>query len=411
MIAGDRRKAAAPSAKPAVAAPVEARKEARAEPAAADEPYSLKELILHAPIPTSLHRVTSIEGVQARREHGRAAAATAVSRAATMAEKAAQKKVSAAGLTNAAEQTKVRPLFYYLKDNKEGIPMSTVGGDSTPMPTASGRATPRPSGAASVPSRSVSTIMAPQVRVVGGEIVVDEESALMKPADASAADMHMDIVHDTGRHLTSHAFVKTIGSNRWNAQETSQFYSALSMCGTDFSLMSMLFPSKSREQIKGKYRVEERNNPKKVETFLRRKKPFDTGLMERVQKEKEENGETAVSLQPENKRGRPKQEFEGSPVPIPSIMSTPHSSAKKRPPLSPPKEADENQALGSPSSSPKGRTSPVKAAAASPLRASPLGKKSQTNTRAPEPRTGTRDPAARTDIRDLEPRKSTRARK
>ncbi len=187
------------------------------------------------------------------------------------------KKMTAASLTSAAE-VKKRPLAYYLKDTKEGIPMAptptAVQAKNSPKRTA-----PKPKATTSAATKSVSSIVAPQVRVVDGEIVVDEEVSVVAQPLAATEGLEMDIVHDTGRHLTSHAFVKTQGSNRWSESETKKFYDALSMCGTDFSLIAALFPSRTREQIKGKYRVEERNNSRKVETFLKKRKKFGTMIL------------------------------------------------------------------------------------------------------------------------------------
>lgn len=215
-----------------------------------------------------------------------------------------RKPTSAASLVEGKQET-VKKLKDFIKDSDSGIPMSSSSappsqpGSSIPASAGpSGRSTPMPT------ARSVSTVVAPQVRVVGGEIVVDEDSALMGPADTET--VQMDIVHDSGRHLTSHAFVKTSGNNRWSKEDTKKFYEALSMCGTDFSLISMLFPKRTREQIKGKYKIEERANPRKLETFLKKRKAFDTAWLERVQKEKE--GGEPVSPTKSVTRGRPKQD-------------------------------------------------------------------------------------------------------
>lgn len=275
---------------------------------------------------------------------------------------------------------------------------------------ASGKSTPAPS---NVPSRSVSTVIAPQVRIVGGEIVVDEDTTVMKAEENVNDYSQMDIVHDTGRHLTSHAFVKHSGSNRWTADETKQFYDAVSMCGTDFSLMSMLFPNKTREQIKGKYRIEERNNPKKMELFMRRRVKFDLNWMKRAQQAKEEGEEKeVVPAAQETKRGRPKQEFEGSPVPIPSIMSTPSRRASLSSPVSPrvrkskaPVVPDDEEAEVTTPKAKNTDTTPKKRnALASPVASSPLKASRTAPTTQGSPRKRKSDTVA-------SPRKSPRHKK
>lgn len=300
----------------------------------------------------------TIQDIQARRQHR--ATTTGTSK-----EEKRQDIKSAAAL--AEEKGKPTKLKDFLKDRPIGIPMSSSGTATPAMPSSSARATPKTS-PKKVTAKSVSKAVAPQVRVVGGEIVVDEDSSLLQPIEEDHLDFPMDIVNDTGRHLTSHAFVKSSGSNRWNAEDTRKFYDALSMCGTDFSLIAVLFPHKTREQIKGKFRVEERSNPKKVETFLKKKVPFDTAWMEKVQKEAEKDAPATPAT--DGKRGRPKQEFEGTPVSIPSIMSTPSST--KRPPLSPIKSPRSDDSPKSPSK--RQKTSPTRSSPHSPTKSSPLRK-------------------------------------
>lgn len=338
VIAGDRKKAQQPTAAPiaiAVPVPTAAKAEGVVERLLEPSLRAEQDEMLAASISRLEKQVlegrraeakgaTTIQAVHARRERAAATAMPKAKATTTEGEEVPSMPVVA----------EARKLFYYLKDRKEGIPMqNTTATRPNASAMASGKSTPAPS---AVPSRSVSTVIAPQVRIVGGEIVVDEETTVMKTEEAGTDYALMDIVHDTGRHLTSHAFVKHSGSNRWTAEETKQFYDAVSMCGTDFSLISMLFPHKTREQIKGKYRIEERNNPKKMEVFMRRRLKFDTNWMKRAQQAKEEGGEAeATPAPPETKRGRPKQEFEGSPVPIPSIMSSPSRRASLSSPASP----------------------------------------------------------------------------
>ena len=180
-------------------------------------------------------------------------------------------------------------MAHFLKDSGTGIPMSSGSGSSTRLSSAPSSSTPGRSRATTPPaavmsafsstSRSVTTVLAPQVRIVNGEIVVDDEVAthITPPTTPSSDTFPMDVIYEGtsgGRHLTSHAFVRTTGNNRWKAEETEKFYRALSMCGTDFSLIAQFFPNRSREQVKGKYKIEERSNPGRVALFLKNRQPF-----------------------------------------------------------------------------------------------------------------------------------------
>ena len=75
--------------------------------------------------------------------------------------------------------------------------------------------------------------------------------------------------------ITSTTYSRRVFTDKWTSQELNQFYQALSMFGTDFSLISQLFPHRSRKQIKLKFNLEERRFPEVVELALRRKLPVD----------------------------------------------------------------------------------------------------------------------------------------
>ncbi len=57
--------------------------------------------------------------------------------------------------------------------------------------------------------------------------------------------------------------------------ETARFYRALSMLGTDFSLMEKLFPNRPRIELKRKFKSEEKNNPLLVDKIISSQIPFD----------------------------------------------------------------------------------------------------------------------------------------
>ncbi|EPS70590.1 hypothetical protein M569_04171, partial [Genlisea aurea] len=48
---------------------------------------------------------------------------------------------------------------------------------------------------------------------------------------------------------------------RWSKQDTETFYEAIRQFGTDLSLIQQLFPGLTRQQIKLKYKKEERQHP------------------------------------------------------------------------------------------------------------------------------------------------------
>lgn len=62
--------------------------------------------------------------------------------------------------------------------------------------------------------------------------------------------------------------------SRWTQAETAIFYKALSLCGTDFSLLENIFTDRERRQLKNKFSREEREHPEKVNQALGRKHRF-----------------------------------------------------------------------------------------------------------------------------------------
>jgi transcription factor TFIIIB component B'' len=83
--------------------------------------------------------------------------------------------------------------------------------------------------------------------------------------------------------LTSATFAKKrVTSNRWSPQETNLFFDAVRMCGTDFSMIESLLPHRSRSQIKGKYKIEERSNSGRLYQALDNPVPYDPKFTEKV---------------------------------------------------------------------------------------------------------------------------------
>ena len=198
---------------------------------------------------------------------------------------------------NSAEK---RTMAYFLKDSGEGREMpnsnnnagstSNNGNDGSLSPSKTRRIVNLRNIKAPTRSASTATALAPQVRVVDGAIVYDEKfsAALAIPTSSATADVEQELEYvdeddENGKHLTSATYAtRGKGSNRWNSEETGLFYEALSMCGTDFSMIQTLFSHRTRAQIKGKYKLEERANPAKIDSALRNRKPFDSEFSTRV---------------------------------------------------------------------------------------------------------------------------------
>jgi hypothetical protein len=57
-------------------------------------------------------------------------------------------------------------------------------------------------------------------------------------------------------------------SERWGKSETEQFYLALRLFGTDFDVLASCLQNRTRQQVKIKYKRENKLNPAQVEFAL-----------------------------------------------------------------------------------------------------------------------------------------------
>eukprot|EP00899_Mesostigma_viride_P008077 jgi/Mesvir1/17270/Mv07678-RA.1 len=115
------------------------------------------------------------------------------------------------------------------------------------------------------------TLLTPQVTVVDGQIVINQGS-LTAPASASdGALASFTRVEESVQRLNAHSYSNRQAPERWSQADTALFYKGLAQFGTDFMIMAKLFPTRTRRQLKAKYKVEDKKNPAAVEAALRRR--------------------------------------------------------------------------------------------------------------------------------------------
>ncbi|KAK7871488.1 hypothetical protein R5R35_010208 [Gryllus longicercus] len=151
-----------------------------------------------------------------------------------------------------------------------------------------------------------SGIPAPRVKVgPNGEIVLDEQSLVIETTQSKKSRQeiaNLTVVVDSGSNTTYHTYSKKKRQrNEWSVKETIRFYKALQTLGTDFSLMQSLFPSRSRVDLKSKFKKEERINGHLIEKALRFPSLFDLSELEKEQIVEEKKNTN------EKKRKAPKQ--------------------------------------------------------------------------------------------------------
>jgi len=132
-------------------------------------------------------------------------------------------------------------------------------------------------------------------RVVNGEIVEDEDTLQIDRRAQAQAEIAMQAPVEEENDLTRFHNRATYMNDRkrdekdrvpmwksksdpWSEDETDRFYDALKNWGTDFMIISQLFPPKTRAQIKKKFNREERLDPERVNAALLGKDPIRMDL-------------------------------------------------------------------------------------------------------------------------------------
>ncbi|KAF3915586.1 hypothetical protein ABW21_db0206851 [Orbilia brochopaga] len=127
--------------------------------------------------------------------------------------------------------------------------------------------------------------MAPQMRIVNGQLILDETSLQVDRRERDVgADGPLEIIEESNltRRVNSATWSKREKTERWDDEETERFYDALSMFGTDFEMMSKMFGGRSRRMLKNKFVVEERRNPRMITAALKKKIPVDMAEYSRL---------------------------------------------------------------------------------------------------------------------------------
>lgn len=106
-----------------------------------------------------------------------------------------------------------------------------------------------------------------------GNIDINAESTIVHRTSLNAFERIREETNRFERPVISNTYSKRKHTDKWDEQEDMEFFSALSTWGTDFSMISSLFPHRTRKQIKSKYNLEEKKRPELVDLALRRKLP------------------------------------------------------------------------------------------------------------------------------------------
>lgn len=96
-------------------------------------------------------------------------------------------------------------------------------------------------------------LLVPRVKVAeDGSIILDEESLTVEVLRTKGPCVveENDPIFERGSTTTYSSFRKNYYSKPWSNKETDMFFLAISMVGTDFSMIGQLFPHRARIEIK-----------------------------------------------------------------------------------------------------------------------------------------------------------------
>ncbi|NXU61226.1 BDP1 factor, partial [Horornis vulcanius] len=96
-------------------------------------------------------------------------------------------------------------------------------------------------------------LLVPRVKVAeDGSIILDEESLTVEVLRTKGPCVveENDPIFERGSTTTYSSFRKSFYTKPWSNKETDMFFLAISMVGTDFSLIGRLFPHRARAEIK-----------------------------------------------------------------------------------------------------------------------------------------------------------------
>ncbi|XP_073790725.1 uncharacterized protein isoform X20 [Danio rerio] len=138
-------------------------------------------------------------------------------------------------------------------------------------------------------------LLVPRVKVAeDGSLIIDEESLTVQVLRANGPNPaeDRDPIFERGSTTTYSSFRKGTYTKPWSNGETEMFFLAISMVGTDFSMIGQLFPHRGRLEIKNKFKKEEKNNAWRIDKAFKEKRRLDLDffkkLMEQILNDEEE---------------------------------------------------------------------------------------------------------------------------
>lgn len=144
-------------------------------------------------------------------------------------------------------------------------------------------------------------VPAPQIMIgANGEIIIDEKSLLIESSDVAK---NREVLKNSrvidGDNLDSPyaTYRRAKKYKGWSNVETLRFYKAINTIGTDFSMMVQLFPGRTRQDLKVKFKAEERRNKDLIDKAVYNPITFDlTDMLREVEMEEFEKKQNQKRL-------------------------------------------------------------------------------------------------------------------
>ncbi|XP_030899450.2 transcription factor TFIIIB component B'' homolog [Melopsittacus undulatus] len=157
------------------------------------------------------------------------------------------------------------------------------------------------------------SLLVPRVKVAeDGSIILDEESLTVEVLRTKGPCVveENDPIFERGSTTTYSSFRRSCYTKPWSNKETDMFFLAISMVGTDFSLIGRLFPHRDRAEIKNKFKREEKANGWRIDKAFKEKRPFDfeffAQLLEKVLADEEKRKQKTVKSQKAREKKPPR---------------------------------------------------------------------------------------------------------
>ncbi|KAM4875460.1 transcription factor TFIIIB component B'' homolog isoform 2-T2 [Thomomys bottae] len=181
-------------------------------------------------------------------------------------------------------------------------------------------------------------LLVPRVKVAeDGSIILDEESLTVEVLRTKGPCVveENDPIFERGSTTTYSSFRKNCYSKPWSNKETDMFFLAISMVGTDFSMIGQLFPHRARIEIKNKFKREEKTNGWRIDKAFQEKRPFDfdffAHLLQKVLAEEEKRKQKSVKNQSlKEKSSKPRKNVKGKKVTSEGVNDDPDESVSTK---------------------------------------------------------------------------------